>query len=809
MTAMEKSNRMKNYVEQRRRRFTYFVCRTAFKSDTFFSSAAVVPCTAADREVTRARFQDVFCCSSPIKSAVCCCRSAIVGTAVDRFCRRMVRWPNGRRPRGGRGAEDAAAEDNAPAEDDAAKTETEEAPDESVDQGADPDSPGMDDLDNAFELKINSKSTRDLDKVAQLCEQAIEKGLEADAAEQAKILAKTAYYEHAQQLSARIFAISGKPDPRWKALRREALRRLKKAVKLDEEMASAYVMMARLHTLPSGDRKAGKEAIEKALSMIQGDDELMSDALIAKVRLSDDILDESVMSDVDEAIRLNPENRQARGLRSQLLLRAGKLEEALEDLDVVLESANSFDAYASQIDRLMKDPEFKNSKIMQEAALKYLDKAMELKADPKLHMTKAIVLQTMGQPEAALAEVDKNIELVPGNYKTLVDRAKLNAQQDKIKDAVADLDKALELKPGEPSVLLLRMGFHVLDENNEQAIADCIQLNEISKNNYELEMQLAQLYLTDDQPTKGAEVATKTLEQYQDGVWDNRNPRDGYRLAMRRLRALRMRGDCYLNSGDHAKAIDDYELGLDLTEVIADFKSAIPRQEPPTLPDNLPEGLKEQALEQWEQLAQQLEKEYTGDSGVLNNLAWVLGTSPDDDLRDGERAIELATDAAEITEYKAPHILSTLAAGYAEAGDFEKAKEWIRKGIEVNQEDIEAAEAREDLDETQKKSLVKSYQEQGESLGKELASYEERKAWRERQTSKKEAELSKEDQSAEAEQNDGAEAPKTEMKNEDADDDSDSEDNDDDTDSEDNDEDEDPDKPESPENSEEEDDGSF
>ena len=55
-------------------------------------------------------------------------------------------------------------------------------------------------------------------------------------------------------------------------------------------------------------------------------------------------------------------------------------------------------------------------------------------------------------------------------------------------------------------------------------------------------------------------------------------------------------------------------------------------------------------------------------SGVLNNLAWVLATSPDDNLRDGKRAIELAKQACEVTEYKQAHILSTLAAGYAEIG---------------------------------------------------------------------------------------------------------------------------------------------
>jgi len=81
------------------------------------------------------------------------------------------------------------------------------------------ETPGLDDLDKAFDLKINSKSTRDLDKVARLCEQAIEKGLNEAGEEQAKVLAKTAYYEHAKQLTARILpGPQGKPDPRWKPL---------------------------------------------------------------------------------------------------------------------------------------------------------------------------------------------------------------------------------------------------------------------------------------------------------------------------------------------------------------------------------------------------------------------------------------------------------------------------------------------------------------------------------------------------------------------------------------------------------------
>ena len=70
-------------------------------------------------------------------------------------------------------------------------------------------------------------------------------------------------------------------------------------------------------------------------------------------------------------------------------------------------------------------------------------------------------------------------------------------------------------------------------------------------------------------------------------------------------------------------------------------------------------------------------------SGVLNNLAWVLATSPDDKLRNGKRAIELAKQACEVTEYKQAHILSTLAAGYAETGDFDTAINWSKKAVEL------------------------------------------------------------------------------------------------------------------------------
>jgi len=58
---------------------------------------------------------------------------------------------------------------------------------------------------------------------------------------------------------------------------------------------------------------------------------------------------------------------------------------------------------------------------------------------------------------------------------------------------------------------------------------------------------------------------------------------------------------------------------------------------------------------------------------AMNNLAWLLVTSPKDNLRNGYRAIELARRLCDITTFNSPTYTNTLAAAYAEAGRFDDA----------------------------------------------------------------------------------------------------------------------------------------
>lgn len=77
-----------------------------------------------------------------------------------------------------------------------------------------------------------------------------------------------------------------------------------------------------------------------------------------------------------------------------------------------------------------------------------------------------------------------------------------------------------------------------------------------------------------------------------------------------------------------------------------------------------------------------------------NDLAWVLATHPDDSQRDASRAIRYATAACKATDFRSPDYLDTLAAAYAEAGDFREAVKLTRKAMSL----VDPAESQDSKD---------------------------------------------------------------------------------------------------------------
>ena len=70
-------------------------------------------------------------------------------------------------------------------------------------------------------------------------------------------------------------------------------------------------------------------------------------------------------------------------------------------------------------------------------------------------------------------------------------------------------------------------------------------------------------------------------------------------------------------------------------------------------------------------------------------------THADATLRDGQKAVEFATRACELTQWQSLVAVQALAAAYAEANDFPSAIKWQQQVLELSSEDEkEGAQAR-------------------------------------------------------------------------------------------------------------------
>ncbi len=522
-------------------------------------------------------------------------------------------------------------------------------------------------LDEATALKLNANSLADLGKVVELCEEAISVGLDDGSQRLAKQLIAAAAFQRAQLMVQTLPGVANNPNA-VRQLRRKTLDELKKAVENNPSLAEAYILMAKLEALPGGDRTAALEALNSAIDALKDKPVDQSAAYIMRAQLQE--TNEERLEDLRRAVKANSTNIDAWQALIGMQLQLERYQEALDDAKALLEKdQNNQPALLAAVEALLRLHK-------RQDAIELLNVRIEQNPNEALYYRiRAAAYRDQSYAEdiskedkeaankQALQDLNKAIELDKRDAEALVMRGMLYYELGEVEKSNRDITDSLLIRPDSVRGVWMRSMVAAQEGRFADAIADMEMLVRADPSNADWLRQLAGYYQMDKRPRLAIQLLDKLVTA------DAEN-----------YKALRSRGDAKLSVNLHQEAVEDYEAAIKLMEA------------------------KRDKLEEDE-----FKDEY---SGLLNNLAWVLATSPKDELRNGPHALELGLKACEATDYKAPHILSTLAAAYAETGDFENARKWAGKAVELGHEEKH---------------------EQVDQLQLELDSYLQDKPWREKQ----------------------------------------------------------------------------
>jgi len=177
--------------------------------------------------------------------------------------------------------------------------------------------------------------------------------------------------------------------------------------------------------------------------------------------------------------------------------------------------------------------------------------------------------------------------------------------------------------------------------------------------------------------------------------------------------AYNNRGIVFFQKGDYDRAIADYNQSLrvdpkhtwayhnrgnalaakgEFARAIADYNEAI-RFDPRDYEAYVNRGLSRQALGEFSAALSDFDQAVSmgpDRPAAYGDRALLLAACPEAKLRDGKQAVTDARKACEMTAWKEPATLSALAAGSAEAGDFDAAVRWQARAIELAPKDAGA-----------------------------------------------------------------------------------------------------------------------
>ena len=605
---------------------------------------------------------------------------------------------------------------------------------ETVNTVADADNLGMALLDQAIEAKLRATSVLHLSQVIDLCQRANTMGLTGENLRYCNQLLTSAQLERGLFLAEQLLSPPNARPSDWRTIRQRTLSDLEAAVSIIKDQPAAYLRIAQLNLMPDGDQERAKETLKLAIQSSKDEPAVQ----ILAAQLFTEVEPDASKREEVVSIAAKNGNPQIMMLHVFTLLELDRREEATNVLRQWLEiEGDDAEILGRIVLALTEEGEH-------ELAINVLD-AMRAKANDdrkiRIDMMKADMLNTMDRYEDALALLnalsEQNRENDEITFLVSLLRSNTHLAMGNFDEALKDVEAAEQERPDFPPIWEQKYRIFLEQEKYTDALAAAKRLQTLAESPLNVLWEIHAL--TELKRYDEAIEGVKTLrekypntEQWVSVLVDIYSKQKDFDKALavveeqlakspEELRWILVKTGVYTEQKKWDEAItwleshlqktpDSIILNLSLLEVLYDKKSYREakerlRQMLEKEPDNLTLlrfdsqlsislGLHGEAVEA---LSKVIESD-PRDSTSLNNLAWLMATSPQDAIRDGNRAVELAEKAGELTRHKEAFVLSTLAAAYAEAGNFEKAREWSRASVEVaKKERGKTAEKRKEL----------------------------------------------------------------------------------------------------------------
>ena len=337
-------------------------------------------------------------------------------------------------------------------------------------------------LNMAADAKLVAKSSRDLNKVIDMCKAAEKKGLPAESKEFCRALRLSSQLQRGMSMGETLLSFANVPGqlpPRWEQYRTTILQDLNEVLKEDPEQCGAQLIVGRLHMLPPGNEKIAIKALDLAIKYSTEEPVILAEALKSRAELEKDdqkreeLLKQALplvkdnatvynaiakhwisvkrfdkaLDSAQRAVKIEPKSLEYKRTLAIVLAGLGKYDEA--EKNYLMSQDNMANPLFTQIE----EAQFLASIHKEDKAIAIFDRLIEKQPISVLYYYRAIIYLGMKDYKKAMNDINQCLSKDMKMEEAIRLKAVIYLQQEKYDDSIRIIETLKNQNPNDLSLV--------------------------------------------------------------------------------------------------------------------------------------------------------------------------------------------------------------------------------------------------------------------------------------------------------------------------------------------------------------------